>query len=174
MALDYSASVIASATKYGVNPQLALAVMNAESGGNPNASSGKAFGLFQLTPGTAGDLGVDINDPIQNIDGGVRYLSQMLTRFNGDVSLALAGYNAGPGNVIKYNGVPPFPETQNYVAKIMGWLGNGNGTSDTVNSSGYSGDVFGDPSSNEGFGYLDSMLVIGGGALLIWALRGFR
>jgi hypothetical protein len=93
----------------------------AESGGNPMAESPKgAGGLMQLMPATAQELGVtDVFDPEQNLRGGAKYLRQQLERF-GDPSLALAAYNAGPANVDKYGGVPPFAETQNYIAKILG------------------------------------------------------
>jgi hypothetical protein len=87
--------------------------------------------LFQLLPSTAAGLGVDPNDPLQNIQGGVEYLSNLLNEYNGDVSLALAAYNAGPGNVAKYGGIPPFPETQNYVASILASLGLSNDSSDS-------------------------------------------
>lgn len=110
----------AEAARQGVDPSLVLRVMQAESGGRANAVSPKgATGPMQLMPGTARDLGVNINDPLDNIRGGVRYLAQQLKVF-GTPDLALAAYNAGPGNVRKYGGVPPFAETQNYVGKIMG------------------------------------------------------
>ena len=108
------------ARKYGLDPELVQRQMRAESGGNPAAISPKgARGPMQLIPATAASLGVDIDDPLDNIRGGVRYLAQKMREF-GSPELALAAYNAGPGNVRKYGGVPPFSETRNYVGKIMG------------------------------------------------------
>lgn len=115
--LDFA---IQEARRNGIDPELVTRVLGAESGGNPNAvSSAGARGPMQLMPATAKALGVNIDDPLDNIRGGVRYLAQQLKTF-GDPSLALAAYNAGPGNVRKYGGTPPFPETQNYVKKILG------------------------------------------------------
>lgn len=110
-----------AAQKAGVDPALAIGVLHQESRSNPNAVSPKgALGPMQLMPGTAKDLGVDPSDPYQNIDGGVKYLKQQLDAFGGDARKALAAYNAGPGAVQKYGGVPPFKETQDYVGAIMG------------------------------------------------------
>lgn len=111
--------IIAEANKQGVDPALALAQAEAESNFNQNARSQTgAIGVFQLMPDTAKGLGVNPYDLDQNIQGGVKYLKQQLKKYNGDVNKALAAYNAGPSNVDKYGGVPPFKETQNYVAKI--------------------------------------------------------
>jgi hypothetical protein len=112
------------ADKYQVPLPMILAVIQQESGGNPQAQSGVgAQGLMQLMPGTAKDLGVtNAFDPKQNVEGGVKLLAQNLARYNGDTSKALAAYNAGPGNVDKYNGVPPFSETQNYEKNITAMM----------------------------------------------------
>lgn len=113
-------AVADAAQRNGLAPELLRAVIDAESGGNPQARSPVgAMGLMQLMPGTAAELGVeDPYDVEQNIAGGSRYLGQMMRQF-GDVPSALAAYNAGPGAVQRHHGVPPFAETQNYVAKIM-------------------------------------------------------
>ncbi|MBM3267686.1 MAG: transglycosylase SLT domain-containing protein [Candidatus Sericytochromatia bacterium] len=109
-----------AAAATGVPARLIAAVMQAESGGDPNAgSSAGAQGLMQLMPATARGLGVtNIRDPWQNLLGGAKYLRQQLDAFGWDVRKALAAYNAGPGAVQKYGGVPPYAETQNYVRKI--------------------------------------------------------
>jgi len=110
---------------YQVDERLIWAVMEVESGFNPNAvSTAGACGLMQLMPATAVEMGVtDIFDPAQNIAGGVQYLSRMLDLFNGNIDLALAGYNSGPENVKKYKGIPPFDETVNYVKLVKSKLG---------------------------------------------------
>lgn len=112
--------VQAIAPRHGVDPALVLAVIQAESAFRTDAVSPKdAAGLMQLIPDTASRFGVgDIFDPAENITGGVRYLRWLLAYFQGDVSLALAGYNAGEGAVDRYKGIPPYEETRNYVRII--------------------------------------------------------
>lgn len=107
--------------KHGVDEKLVQALIKQESGFNPKATSHcGAKGLMQLMPGTAKTLGVtDAYNPVQNVDGGVRHLKWLLSKYNGNVILALAAYNAGSGAVDKYDGVPPYPETQNYVKSIL-------------------------------------------------------
>lgn len=123
-ALDPSTidSLVAQASQSeGVKPGLIRAVLMAESAGDPSAiSSAGAEGLMQLMPGTAAGCGIDNPfDPQQNVSCGTSYLHGLLTRYHGDVTKAVAAYNAGPGAVDRYGGVPPYAETQAYVARVL-------------------------------------------------------
>ena len=117
----FDAQINAAAASNGIDPALLKGLVSQESGFNPSARSGAgAVGLTQLMPGTAASLGVtNPLDPAQSLQGGAKYLREQLDRFGGDEQLALAAYNAGPGAVQKYGGVPPYAETQNYVTSVM-------------------------------------------------------
>jgi soluble lytic murein transglycosylase-like protein len=119
--VPYGAEITAAAKKYGLDPALLAGLVKQESGFNPTAGSpAGARGLTQLMPGTAAGLGVtDVLDPVQSLEGGAKYLRQQLDAFGGDVTRALAAYNAGPGAVQRYGGVPPYAETQNYVRAVQ-------------------------------------------------------
>lgn len=112
-----------AASKYGVDAKFLKAIAKCESDFSTECTSRSgAMGIMQLMPQTAASLGVtNAYDPYQNIMGGARYISEKLAQYNGDKSLALAAYNAGSGNVAKYGGIPPFKETQNYIAKVMAY-----------------------------------------------------
>ena len=121
--VPFAAEIDAAAARHGLDPALLRGLIRQESGFDPNArSSAGAMGLCQLMPATAAGLGVtNPSDPVQNIEGGAKYLKQQLDRFGGDVAKALAAYNAGPGAVQRYGGVPPYPETQNYVQRVTAY-----------------------------------------------------
>jgi soluble lytic murein transglycosylase-like protein len=126
---DLDALINEAAALHGVSEHLVRAVVQAESAYDPAAVSPVgAQGLMQLMPNTATFLGVsDSLDPRQNVFGGTKYLSQLLERFDGDVALALAGYNAGPTRVARYRNIPPYGETRGYVVKIRGLLAESTG-----------------------------------------------
>ncbi len=122
---QYAAKIAELAERFDLSPSLLEALVWQESRWRENAvSHAGARGLAQLMPGTARYLGVNPDDPMQNLEGGARYLREQLDRFDGDLEKALAAYNAGPGRVIRAGGIPNIRETQNYVAAIMGRLSN--------------------------------------------------
>jgi soluble lytic murein transglycosylase-like protein len=128
--VPYGAEITAAAQRHGVDPALLAGLVRQESNFDPTAGSpAGARGLTQLMPGTAAGLGVtDVTDPLQSLDGGAKYLKQQLDAFGGDVTKALAAYNAGPGAVQRYGGVPPYAETQNYVQKVQAFAAAYRGT----------------------------------------------
>ena len=119
--VPFANEINAAAARHGISPALLAGLVQQESNFNPSARShAGATGLTQLMPATARSLGVsDATDPLQALEGGAKYLKQMLDQFGGDQRLALAAYNAGPGAVQRFGGIPPYAETQNYVEKVL-------------------------------------------------------
>ncbi len=120
---EYESLIDQAASRNGLDPAVLHGLIEQESGFDPSATSGAgASGLTQLMPGTASSLGVaNPLNPAESIEGGARYLGQMMTKFGGNTEDALAAYNAGPGAVQQYGGVPPYSETQSYVTKVLGY-----------------------------------------------------
>lgn len=172
---EVQAIIIETATRYGVPPAIALGVAKAESAFRQDAiSSSGAIGVMQLMPPTAAGLQVDPYDVYQNIDGGVRYLSQMWRKY-GDWSLVLASYNAGPGAVDRYGGIPPYKQTQAYVPKVLAYAaqfgasplpsgGSWSSGGDAGSSAGAGADGDGDDSAGSALGL--STPVLAGAAIL--------
>ncbi len=121
--MPFASTIEAACAKYGLNPNLLAGLIEQESHFDPTVGSGAgAQGLTELMPETAASLGVtDPHDPTQSIEGGARLLSEKLKEFGGNTELALAAYNAGSGAVQQYNGIPPYPETEQYVQKVLGY-----------------------------------------------------
>lgn len=162
-AADLSAIFKEAAETYGVPQALLEAVAKAESNFNPApVYRAGAAGIMQLMPSTARALGVnDIFDPYENIMGGAKYLSSLLRRYDGNLRLALAAYNAGPGAVDKHGGVPPYPETQAYVEKVLGLYRSAGGASFSENLF-VSASQGGGAISNEALGELMKNLLLSG------------
>jgi len=135
---QYDPLIQQAAARYGIDPAVLHGLIQQESGFDPEAqSSAGAAGLTQLMPGTASSLGVaNPLNPAESIEGGARYLSQMMSRFGGNTEDALAAYNAGPGAVQQYGGVPPYAETQSYVQKVLGYAETYRQTSGAPSSMG--------------------------------------
>jgi soluble lytic murein transglycosylase-like protein len=122
----YDELFLDAGSKYGVSPVLLAAVAKQESGFNPTVKShAGAEGLMQFMPGTARQYKVNTMDPASSVDGGARFLRALLDRYDGNIDLALSGYNAGTNAVDKYGGIPPYPETRNYVKSIKAMYRNG-------------------------------------------------
>lgn len=121
---EYDELIEAASKKFGIDKKLIQSVILTESAGKADAKSrANAKGLMQLMDSTATDMGVKNPwNPEENINGGTKYLSKLLAKYDGDTDMALAAYNAGPGNVKKYNGIPPFKETQNYIKRVNNYL----------------------------------------------------
>jgi len=138
--VPYGAEITAAARRHGIDPALLAGLVRQESNFDPNAGSpAGARGLTQLMPATAAGLCVtDVTDPAQALDGGARYLRQQLDAFGGDVTKALAAYNAGPGAVQRYGGVPPYAETQDYVTKVQAFAAAYRGTPPSPSALTYS------------------------------------
>jgi len=132
--VPYGAEITAAAQRHGIDPALLAGLVRQESNFDPTAGSpAGARGLTQLMPGTAAGLGVtDVTDPQQSLEGGAKYLKQQLDAFGGDVTKALAAYNAGPGAVQRFGGVPPYAETQSYVQKVQAFAAAYRGTPTSV------------------------------------------
>ena len=170
---SYDSYILASAQRHGVDPALMKAMMHTESAFNPNARSPVgAQGLMQLMPATARRFKVsNAWNPAENIEGSAKYIAWLMKRFNNNVEFAVAGYNAGEGNVDKYNGIPPFKETRNYVKSVMsryhslykndsGLSGNtmnaNNNTANTNNSGGLQNASYGTSSNSHSASYANS------------------
>jgi soluble lytic murein transglycosylase-like protein len=135
---EYDSVIEQAAARYGLDPAVLHGLIQQESGFDPGAqSSAGASGLTQLMPGTASSMGVaNPLNPTESIEGGARYLSQLMSQFGGDTEDALAAYNAGPGAVRQYGGIPPYAETQSYVSKVLGYAGAYRQTHPTIAAGG--------------------------------------
>ena len=176
------AAIQAAAVRYGLDPAFLTAVAQQESGLNQSAiSPAGAIGIMQLMPATAAQYGANPYDLAQNVDAGAHFLSDMLARYGQDETLALAAYNAGPGNVDKYGGVPPFQETQNYVSSVLANYtpsydyGSGQSAGQTTTQpAGVPGDTTGVLAAQQiptaGVNGTTVALAVGAAALLVWAM----